>query len=95
MTMSRKQPDLEDIHPRSHPEDRQEGSFNPDPNLEAWTGASAEAAEAGGGTPGPAQAIHSPGGEADDDDGAGNPSPRAEESPHGPEDADQGDLGAT
>jgi len=93
--MSRKQPDLEDIHPRSHPEDRQEGSFNPDPNLEAWTGAPEEAEAAGGATPAQAQAIHSPEGEAGDDDGAGNPSPRPKEGRYGQEDADQSDLGAT
>jgi hypothetical protein len=95
--MSRKQTDLEDIHPRSHPEDRQEGSFNPDPNLEGWTGAPADAEPAGGGSTAtaPARAIHSPEGEAGDDDGAGNPSPRPEEGGYGQEDADQSDLGAT
>lgn len=94
--MARTKADTEDIHPRSHPEDRQEGNFNPDPILEGWSGHPADAvAGASGVGPDPhARAGHGPSGEAGDDDGAGNPSPRGEEVRYGQDDADQGDLGA-
>lgn len=83
----------QDIHPRSHPDDRQEGNFNPDPNLECWT-CGPDGAEPSGGAPAsPVLAVHGPSGEAGDDDGAGNPSPRPEAVRYGQEDADQGHLG--
>lgn len=93
--MSRTNPRTLDIHPRSHPEDRQEGNFNPDPNLECWTCASADAEPAGGNSARQVLAVHGPSGEAGDDDGAGNPSPRQEEVRYGQDDADQGHMGAT
>lgn len=62
-----------DIHPRSHPEDRNEGNLNPDPVLECWIDGACS---------------HSPSGDPSDDDGAGNPSPREIAAGYGQEDAD-------
>lgn len=93
--MQRTNPETEEIHPRSHPEDRQEGSFNPDPNLECWTCVPDEAAAQSADAGHPVLAAHAPSGEVGDDDGAGNPSPRGEDGGYGQEDADQGHLGAT
>lgn len=67
-------PRRDDEFPRSLPEDRSEGNLNPDPVVEC---------------PGGCPTSHHPSGEPDDDDGAGNPSPREVEEPHyGLEDAD-------
>lgn len=86
-------PRRDDEIPRSLPEDRSEGNLNPDPNVECHDHCAPQDRASGEG-----QAYaeshhagsHHPSGEPDDDDGAGNPSPReVDESHYGLEDADE------
>lgn len=79
-------PRRDDEHPRSLPEDRSEGNLNPDPVVECRDDCPPTGRAPG--EPRPA-GYHHPSGEPDDDDGAGNPSPReVEELHYGLEDAD-------
>ena len=72
-------PARNDAHPRSLPEDRSEGNLNPDPVLECGMCGSFMA--------------RSPSGESEDDDGAGNPSPRTEEIRYGSDDEEEDEMG--
>jgi hypothetical protein len=69
----------DDVHPRSLPEDRSEGNLNRDPVLECGMCGSYMA--------------RSPSGESEDDDGAGNPSPRTEEMHYGSDDEEEDEMG--
>ena len=91
-------PRRDDEIPRSLPEDRSEGNLNPDPNVECHGSrppqgrSSGESQATGAEHPSadwhPATGLHHPSGEPEDDDGAGNPSPREEVIQYGLDDAD-------
>lgn len=78
-------PRRDDEFPRSLPEDRSEGNLNPDPNVECHESCPPEHRPAEAHHP----MAHHPSGEPDDDDGAGNPLPREDETHYGLEDADE------